>query len=490
MKVYLLHPPFLSASGATIEHFFRCTRWQGGVSRGGTYWYPIWLAYATGVLAQSGHEARLVDAPARRWGISEVLQDAQDFGPSLVVVDTNFASLTNDIRLAHQLKEATGAVAVMVGPPASQFPDTILNNGVDIVARFEYDLTIREIAQALETGVDLATVEGISFKRDTSIITTPTRDFITSEKLDEAPFVSKVYKEHLVPQDYFLNHTLHPMVQIFTGRGCPNLCTFCSWPRTLMGRRHRTRSVGNIVDEFEYVVREMPEVREIFIEDDTFTINKKRIADVCDEIERRKLRITWSCNARVNLDYDTMKKMRDAGCRLLVVGYESGSDRILAAIKKGITTQDSERFTRDAKRAGLMILADFIFGLPGETRATAEQTLAFAKKIRPNIVQFAVATPMPGTEFYEWVKENGYLLVDNLEDSIDSRGLQQCIIDYPDFSKSDIEYYVDKALKEYYLNISYVPVLLNNILRKNGLHELKGTIKSADVLLKYFFRHS
>jgi radical SAM superfamily enzyme YgiQ (UPF0313 family) len=280
------------------------------------------------------------------------------------------------------------------------------------------------------------------------------------------------------------------MVQIFTGRGCPNLCTFCSWPRTLMGRRHRTRSVGNIVDEFEYVVREMPEVREIFIEDDTFTINKKRIADVCDEIERRKLRITWSCNARVDLDYDTMKKMRDAGCRLLVVGYESGSDQILAAIKKGITTQDSERFTRDAKRAGLMILADFIFGLPGETRATAEQTLAFAKKIRPNIVQFAVATPMPGTEFYEWVKENGYLLVDNLEDSIDSRGLQQCIIDYPDFSKSDIEYYVDKALKEYYLNISYVPVLLNNILRKNGLHELKGTIKSADVLLKYFFRHS
>jgi radical SAM superfamily enzyme YgiQ (UPF0313 family) len=257
-----------------------------------------------------------------------------------------------------------------------------------------------------------------------------------------------------------------------------------------MGRKYRARSVGNVVDEFEYVAREMPEVREIFIEDDTFTINKKRIADVCDEIRRRKLRITWSCNARATLDYDTMKKMRDAGCRLLVVGYESGSEQILAAIKKGITTQDSERFTRDAKRAGLMILADFIFGLPGETRATAEQTLAFAKKIRPNIVQFAVATPMPGTEFYEWVKENGYLLVDNLEDSIDSRGLQQCIIDYPDFSKSDIEHYVDRALKEYYLNISYVPVLLNNILRKNGLHELKGIVKSADILLKYFFRSS
>jgi anaerobic magnesium-protoporphyrin IX monomethyl ester cyclase len=488
MKIYLLHPPYLSPTGATVKRFFRCTRWQGGVSRGGTYWYPVWLAYTTGVLAQAGHEARLVDAPARCWGLADVIKDVQSFGPGMIVVESNFASLTKDVRLAVQLKEATGAVVVMVGPPASQYPDTILNNGVDIAARFEYDLTIRDIADALEARRDLDTVEGISFKKDDAIVTTPTRDFSTSDQLDEVPFVSKVYQTHLNPRDYFLNHTLHPMVQIFTGRGCPNLCTFCSWPRTLMGRRHRMRSVGNVVDEFEYVAREMPEVREIFIEDDTFTINKQRIVAVCDEIRRRGLRITWSCNARANLDYDTMKTMKDAGCRLLVVGYESGCNQILEAIKKGISTQDSERFTREAKRAGLMILADFIFGLPGETRATAEQTLAFAKKIRPNIVQFAVATPMPGTEFYEWVKENGYLLVDNLEDSIDSQGLQQCIIDYPDFSKSDIEHYVDRALKEYYLSLAYVPVALHNILRKNGLHELEGMVKSAAVLTRYLFR--
>jgi radical SAM superfamily enzyme YgiQ (UPF0313 family) len=446
------------------------------------------LAYATGAVAQAGHEARLVDAPARHWGIADVLQDAQVFGPGLIVVDTNFASMTNDIKVASQLKEATGAVVVMVGPPASQFPDKMLNNGVDIVARFEYDLTIRDIADALEAGSDLDQIEGIAFKRGDATVTTPTRDYIASEKLDEIPFVSKVYKEHLDPRDYLLTHTLYPMVQIFTGRGCPNLCTFCSWPRTLMGRKHRTRSVGNIVDEFEYVAREMPEVREIFIEDDTFTISKKRVTDVCDEIKRRKLHITWSCNARANLDYDTMKKMKDAGCRLLDVGYESGSDWMLTNIKKGVTTQDSERFTRDAKRAGLMILADFIFGLPGETRETAEQTLNFAKKIKPNIVQFAIATPIPGTEFYEWVKDNGYLLADSLEDSIDSHGFQRCIINYPDFSGKEIEQYVDRAISEYYLNVSYVPVALQNILRKNGLHELHGMIKSGAALLRYLLR--
>jgi radical SAM superfamily enzyme YgiQ (UPF0313 family) len=363
-----------------------------------------------------------------------------------------------------------------------------LNNGADIAARFEYDLTIRELADVLEAGWRLDAVRGISFKRGGETVTTSTREFMTGEQLDEVPFVSRVYHEQLDTRNYFLNHTLHPVVQIFTGRGCPNRCTFCSWPKTLMGRRYRTRSVANVVAELEYVSREMPEVREVFIEDDTFTIDRQRIAAVCDEIRNRKLRITWSCNARASLDYETMKKMRGAGCRLLVVGYESGNDRILAAIKKEITTRDTERFTRDAKRAGLMILADFIFGLPGETRETAEQTLAFAERIRPNIVQFAVATPMPGTEFYDWVKQNGYLLVDNLENSIDNKGLQQCIIGYPDFSKDDIEHYVDRALKEYYLSLAYVPVAAKNILRKDGLHELAAIVKSAGILLKYLFR--
>ena len=183
-----------------------------------------------------------------------------------------------------------------------------------------------------------------------------------------------------------------------------------------------------------------------------------------------------------------MKAMKEAGCRLLDVGYESGSDEILKNIKKGITTNDSRKFTKDAKRAGLMILADFIFGMPGETKETAEQTIRFAKEIKPNIVQFAVATPIPGTEFYDYVKENGSLLVDDLEESLDKEGFQKCIVSYPEFTKEDIENYVDRALKEYYLSPSFIPVAMKNILRKNGLHELKGMVKSAKVLLRYLRR--
>jgi len=481
MKIYMLNPPF-------IENFVRCGRWQGVASRGGTLYYPIWLAYAAGVLEKEGHKVKLVDAVAWKWDKKKVLEDASHFSPDLIIVDSNFSSLTNDCDIAKLIKENTGALSVLVGPPASQFPEKILNNDVDVIARFEYDLTIRDIARAIEEGKDFENIKGISYKENGKIIHNPDREFMTSEDLDKLPFVSEVYKKHLNIKDYFLGHTLYPMVQIFTGRGCPNLCTFCSWPETLMGRKYRIRSTKNVVDEFEYVSKELPDVKEIFIEDDTFTLIKQRIIDICEEIKRRKLKITWSCNARANLDYETMKIMKEAGCRLLDVGYESGSNEILKNIKKGITVEESKKFTKDARKAGLMILADFIFGMPGETKETAEQTIRFAKEIKPDLVQFAVATPIPGTAFYNWCKDNNYLLVDDLEESLDEEGFQKCIISYPEFTKENIENYVDKALKEYYLSPSYIPVAIKNIFRKNGLHELKGMLMSAKVFLKYINR--
>ena len=480
MKIYLLNPPF-------VYRYSRNSRWAAR-GRGGALYYPIWLSYTAGLLKKEGHRVRLVDAPAWGWNFENVKEDTKRFMPDLVVGESNFQSLTNDVEITKKIKNEGEAVSVLVGPPASQFPERILNDGADIVARFEYDFTIRDIAEAIKEGMGLENIKGISYKENGKIIQNPDRIFSTSEELNEIPFVSEVYKEHLNIKDYFLGHTLYPMVQIFTGRGCPNQCTFCSWPETLMGRKHRVRSVENVVDEFEYIANELPEVKEIFIEDDTFTIKKRRIREFADEIKRRKLDVTWSCNARANLDYDTMKAMKEAGCRLLDVGYESGSNEILKNIKKGLTTDNSRKFTKDAKRAGLMILADFVFGFPGETKETAEKTIKFAKELKPNQVQFAVATPIPGTEFYNWVKENGFLLVDDLEESLDGEGFQKCIVSYPEFTKEDIEDYVDKALKEYYLSPSYIPIAMRNILRKNGLHELKGLVMSAKVFMGYIYR--
>ena len=481
MKIYLLNPPFK-------PNFNRCVRWQGGVARAGTLDYPKWLAYATGVLEEQ-FAVRLVDAPARKLSREDVIRDTKKFKPDLIVVESNFSSLRNDINVSMSLKECTGAKTVVVGSPVSQFPERILQNGgVDVVARFEYDFTLKEIAEALEDGNGFAGIKGLSYKVDGKIIHNPNREFTTSEDLNKMPFLSEIYKKHLNIKDYFLSQSLYPEVQIFAGRGCPHKCTFCSWPVTLMGRKYRARSAENIAGEFEYVQDELPEVKEIFIEDDTFTINKKLVREVCEEIKKRKINIAWSCNARADLDSETMKKMKEAGCRLLIVGYESGNEEILKNIKKGITTEDMKNFTGDAKKARLMIHGDFIIGLPGETKETAAKTLKFIKELKPNILQVAVATPIPGTGFYEWAKNNGFLLVENLEKSIDAKGYQKGIISYPEFTKEDIENYVDKALKEYYLSPSFIPIAMRNILRKNGLHELKLMLRAATMFYKYLGR--
>ena len=478
MKIYLLNPPF-------VENFVRCGRWQGAAARSGGLDYPKWLAYSAAQL-EDEYDIRLVDAPARHLSHEEVIADVKAYSPDIIIAETNFSSMSNDSGLLSTLKKETGAYTILTGPPIAQYAERLLeNDGVDIVVWYEYDFIVKQIVDAIAKGDDISQIPSISFKSDGLVVTTAPGDLSTSEDLERLPFVSKIYKEHLQISDYFLSQTLYPEVQIFTGRGCPFHCTFCSWPENLMGRVYRSRSAKSIVDEFEYISKELPEVKEIFIEDDTFTINKKLVLEVCNEIHARNLSPVWSCNARATLDYETMASMKKAGCRLLIVGYESGNEEILKTIRKGETKEQMRQFTKAAKKAGLMIHADFIIGLPGETKETAKETLDFINEIRPNVVQIAVATPLPGTVFYSWVKENGYLLVDDIEQSVDKDGYQKCIISYPEFSSDEIQSTVNKALKGYYLNVRYIPVALSNIFRKNGFGELKIMLRSMISFLKY-----
>ncbi|MBI2830667.1 MAG: radical SAM protein [Chloroflexi bacterium] len=484
MKIYVLNPPYLPG-------FVRFSRHQGGVARGSEFYYPIWLAYAAGALEQDKHDVRLVDAPAWGWDRETVLEDARKFSPDLAIIDTIFGSLTNDITVAELLKKNISNLrTILVGPPASQFAERMLQNGgVDLVARLEYDSTVKEVARALEEGRDFKDIKGLSYKRDGKTVHNPNREFMTSEELDKLPFVSEVYKRHLRIKDYFLSHSLYPMAQLFTGRGCPFQCTFCSWPETLMGRRYRARSVENVIAEFEYIRAELPEVKEVFIEDDTFTADKNRVKEFCRQMKARRLNLPWACDARANLDYETMREMKDAGCRLLDVGYESGSDAILKNVKKGITTDQMRKFARDARRAGLMIMADFVIGLPGETKETAEKTIRFASELKPNVLQYESPIPIPGTEYYRWAKENGFLLVDDLEKSLDREGFKSCIVSYPHFTAQEMVEYVDKGLKSYYLSPSYIPIAMSMVFRKGGLHELKGLVRSAIGFFRYLRRN-
>ncbi|HZD42657.1 MAG TPA: radical SAM protein, partial [Methanomicrobiales archaeon] len=401
--------------------------------------------------------------------------------------DTSFPSLKNDLSVAKVIKEESDAIkTTVVGPPASQYTEGILKSGsIDYVARWEYDFTLQELARLLEESGNVADVAGISYLRDGRVVHNPDRVLSASADLDRIPFVSKIYQEHLHIDDYFLGQSLYPEVQIFTGRGCPNQCTFCAWPQTLMGRRYRVRSIPNVLDEVEWIEENL-RVKEIFFEDDTFTIDRKRVLEFCAAYRERGLTTAWSCNARANtLDYPTIQAMKSANCRLLIAGFESGSDAILRSIKKGITTDQIRHFSADARRAGMMVHGDFIVGLPGETKETIEATKRLIWEIRPDILQVAVATPFPGTEFYTWCKENGHLQVENVDDYLDGFGHQKAIISYPDLTNDEMEREVDDILHAYYFSLSYVPTVLHQLRQRSALDELRRLAYSVRMFLRY-----
>ena len=480
MKIYLLNPPFL-------PHFFRDARWQD-TSRAGTHYYPVWLAYATALLEEN-HQVKLVDAPTWNWDREDVMADIKKFQPDLVVVDSSFPSLSNDISIAEAIKEKHPEVKmVLVGPPASKFPEMILKSkGIDIVARWEYDFTLNEIAEVLEGGKGLDGVKGTSYKRNSETRHNQDREFTSAEDLDRIPFVSRVYHQHLNIKDYFLNYSLYPMVQIFGGRGCPFQCIFCCWTQTFMGRKYRMRNPSNVVAEMQWVQENLPQVKEVFFEDDTFTISKKWVLEFTDEYKKRGIKLPWACQARADVDYETMKAMRETNCLVVVAGFESGSDVMLKNMKKGITVARTRRFIQDAEKAGLPVHGNYVIGLPGETKETIEATKKLIKEANSDAITVAVATPFPGTEFYDLAKDKGYLLEDNPSEFLDKEGHQKAIISYPELSNEEIVKTVDEILKGYYLSPSYFPIFFRRVFRKHGWGELKSICHSARAFLKYIF---
>jgi len=484
MKVYLLNPPFK-------PRFTRDMRWQD-TGRGGTLYYPIWLAYATGILEQAGFDTKLVDTPALKWGMPEVLADIRQSRPDFVVVDTSFPSLNNDISVSETIKESFPSIkTVMVGAPASQFANKMLSSkGVDLVARWEFDFVLRDLMLAIENGKKISDVKGISYKNGI-ISHNPDRELSTSEELDTLPIVSQVYQKHLNVKDYMLtySHSMHPEVQIFTGRGCPFRCTFCSWPQTLMGRKHRVRSIDNVLDEMEWVEKRFPKVKQVFIEDDTFPVDSKRVMEFCNKYNERGLTIPWGGQARVGLEYETMKAMKSANCMMVDVGYESGNDTILKNVKKGITTDKIRAFPKEAKKAGLSIHGNWIIGLPGETKETIADTVNLINETKADAITVAVVSPFPGTEMYDWAKQNGYLTTDDPNEYLDEHGHQKSILSYPELSNEEIRENVDSILKHYYLSFSYVPIAFRRVFSRHGLNELKVLWRSAIAFLRYITKN-
>ncbi|MCG2711683.1 MAG: B12-binding domain-containing radical SAM protein [Candidatus Omnitrophica bacterium] len=481
MKVLLLNPPF-------FPRFSRSQR-SPAVTKSGTLYYPVWLAYAAAVLEQRGFDLKLIDAPAQGLAREDVMEIARDFNPGLIVVGTSTPSIYNDVSFASNLKKMlTESFITLVGTHVSALAEESLelDTTIDAVARGEYDYTVADLAKTLNEKGDLTLVLGITFRKNGAIINNDERPKIN--ELDNIPFVSSMYKKHLNIKNYFFAASDYPMVQIFTARGCPFRCFFCVYPQTIHGNTYRKRNPENVVEEFVYIQENLPEVREVVIEDDTFSVDKNRVRRICELLIQKNVKLKWNANVRADLDLNTMKLMKKAGCRLIIIGFESADQQILDNIDKGAQVERMEEFFKDTKKAGLLLHAAFMAGNPGETEETLERTFAMAKRFMPDTVQFFPLMAYPGTRAYDWAKENNLLKSNDFSHWLTKEGLHNCVLNLPELSSKKLVQWCDTSRRNYYLSFRYLWYKLKQVI----VHpeEAKRTIMAIYRFKKFLWRGS
>ncbi len=418
-----------------------------------SFWYPTWLAQPAALVEGS----RLIDAPAHDLSWDDIKHEVDD--KDLVVLHTSTPSFNQDIRTAALIKERNPAALIgLIGAKVAVESEASLaaSTAVDFVCRNEFDFTIKDIAD----GMPLAEVAGISWRNAAGeIVHNPDRAVLTD--MDQLPWVTPIYQRDLDHRKYFGGYLLHPYISFYTGRGCKSRCTFCLWPQTVGGHNYRVRSIENVVEEVKYTMKTWPDVKEIFFDDDTLTDNAPRVEALARELG--KLGVTWSCNAKANVPRKTLEVMKAGGLRLLLVGYESGNQQILINIKKGLRTEVARQFTKDCHDLGIVIHGTFILGLPGETEATIEETINYAKEIDPHTIQVSLAAPYPGTFLYQQATANGWF--DNQNDLLTDGGNQIAQLSYPHLPASVIFDKVEDFYKRFYFRPSKIGSIVWEMVR-------------------------
>ncbi|ELR96364.1 hopanoid biosynthesis associated radical SAM protein HpnJ [Gloeocapsa sp. PCC 73106] len=403
-----------------------------------SFWYPTWLAQPAALVPES----KLVDAPPHNLRVTEILALAKDY--ELVIMHTSTPSLANDVQCAAAIKAQNPHTQVgFVGAHVAVLPQATLEENpiIDFVCRQEFDYTCQDLAQ----GKAWSEIQGLSYRdKYGKIHHNPERELI--HDWDALPSVMPIYARDLEITKYFIGYLLHPYISLYTGRGCPAKCSFCLWPQTIGGHQYRAKSP-------EAVGKEMAQAKSLFgnsvneymFDDDTFTIDKQRAIAISEYL--KKLKLTWSCNARANLDYDTLKALKDNGLRLLLVGFESGNQQILDGINKGIKLEVARRFMQNCHKLGITVHGTFIIGLPNETAETVEETIRFACEVSPHTIQVSIAAPYPGTQLYQQALLNGWFSDQSL---VTNSGIQISTLAYPEFSAQEIEASVERMYRRFY----------------------------------------
>ena len=482
LKILCLNPPFLPV-------FSREQR-SPAVTKSGTIYYPMWLAYAAGALTQAGHSVELIDAVPRNWTVQDVVTHAAETRPEMVVIATSTPSIYSDLKTGDALKDQNpDLVTVYVGVHVSAVPETTLQTSekADAVVMGEYEAPLVQLArQAHDPRDQWRNIPGLAFRNGAEIIVNGPQKPV--EDLDSLPMVAEIYQKFLNFRDYFYSIARYPEVTLITSRGCSHNCIYCVYPQNMTSRRVRYRDIEKVLDEWEYVEKNFPGVRELFIEDDAMTLNQSRCRELMKRKVERGIKIGFTANSRADVDLETLKWLKKGGCRLLCTGFESGNQGILDRMHKKLKLEQSRQFVRDAKKAGIMVHGCYLVGLPGETKDTLEETLAFAKELNTDTAQFFPLMVYPGTEAYEWAKKEGYLVTEDFSKWLTPDGLHNCVVERSDLTNDELVQFCDRARREFYLRPRYMIFKLRQIMTRPD--EARRTLKSLRKFWRYLLKGS
>ena len=391
---------------------------------------PLGLAYLAAVLEKNNFEVKIMDCPVCKTDHQKLKEDLAAFQPSLIGIASMTPTINSALKSARAAKEVCPSAKVILGSPHATFAGELILTEepmVDVVVRGEGEETLLELAQNLPKIDALDKIKGITYRKNNRIEFNSDRPFI--QNLDDLP--RPAY--HLIPMEKYSIYG-SKFLPIMTSRGCPFRCSFCV-DTQMFGAQFRSRSPKSVVDELEWL-RDEHGAEGLSFHDDTLTLDKKRIMDICDLIISRKIGLPWGCLTRADqVSKEILAKMRKANCNEVSFGVESGCQRILDAVGKKVKIEQCERAIKWAKEEGFFVAASTIIGYPGETKETMKQTLDLLRKMEPDDAWLCIATPYLGTELRALVERNGWKINNdwNLYDTMHT------IFENPDVTAKDMD---------------------------------------------------
>jgi len=474
MKTICLIP---SASRTRLMHrdvLYGC--WCSGNRVGGGILPPLTLLTIATVLNEDGSDVTLIDMVAQEMSIEDIEGLATSF--DVVVVLTSTMSFLEDLSVIGAIRGKNPELkTIFFGSHPTFMPrETLAHSEVDFIVMKEPFYAVRDLVRALSSGWNIDDIPGIGYIDSGKPVIHPDYPFIDFE---EIPIADR----GLLPKHDYFNPIIrnYPYTTTNTSYGCPGRCSFCIAPG-MMGKKLRYWSAEKVLMEIEYLLSEG--IREIYYRDETFTIFSKRNMSIFRSIIDKGLDFSWLCNVRVGtVKKEELALMADAGCRLIKVGVESGSQEILDRSRKGIRTVDTERLFLWAKEIGIDTHAHLMFGMPGETVKTMEETLRFIEKIKPTTIDAGICTPYPGSELFDELRkekpdigDGTWLNWENLHQVAHFNHL------FTDVTGDDIKKMILKIYRKFYLS---PPYMLKKLLDIRSGGELKRLISVGSRVVRY-----